>query len=63
MRMSRRPTSIWTGPASSISPGDPPSADASSSIRSWRPLSGCTERPALAKRPHRSSRRSAAHIP
>ena len=56
-RMSRRLTSTSTGSSSSRSPGVPPRADASSSIRNWRPLRGWTDSPARASRPRSSSTR------
>ena len=61
MRISRRPISTSTGVSSSNSAGEPPRAAATRNMRSWRPLSGCTASPALARSPRRSSTRANSH--
>ena len=61
MRMSRRPISTSTCASSSNSVGEPPMVAETRSIRSWRPLSGWTDSPALESRPRRSSMRVKSH--
>ena len=62
MRRWRRLISTSSGASSSASLGEPPRAEASSSIRSVRPVRACTDRPALDSTERSSSARSIWHM-